>query len=370
MSRICSGYIGFCFFENQELNCVRTQLSPNHMENRRDFIKKMAGLTAGLTLPVGWACTNSTQASDKFGQLLPLRLLGSTGEKVTMLGVGGFHIGWTTERDAQEVIEKAIEGGIRFFDTAHNYGKGASEERYGKYLVPKYRDHIFLMTKSQALDGETLLKEVDLSLKRLNTDQVDLIQLHSFRDPADVDSRIENGVMEAIHSVMEAGKTRFIGFTGHRNPYAHQRMIERMGEFPGFSTLQMPISAVDANSRHSFLNEVAEPALAKNLGLLAMKTLADGRFFAKKQNLERVIWESEKPVIPTNISIKEALYFSWSMPVSVLITGAENSELLDEKINLAREFVKLSDAEKDRIIEKASSADNPEKVEYYKRIES
>jgi aryl-alcohol dehydrogenase-like predicted oxidoreductase len=340
------------------------------MENRRNFIKKIAGLTAGLTLPVGWACTNSSTVSDKFGQLLPLRKLGSTGERVTMLGVGGYHIGWTTERDAQEVIEKAMEGGIRFFDTAHNYGKGASEERYGKYLVPKYRDQIFLMTKTQALDGDSLLKEVDLSLKRLKTDQVDLIQLHSFKDPADVDSRIENGVMDAIHSVLNAGKTRYIGFTGHRNPYAHLRMMEKLGDFPGFSTLQMPISAVDANSTHSFINEVAEPAIKKNLGLLAMKTLADGRFFGKKQNLKRVIWESEQPVIPTNISIREALYFSWSMPISVLITGAENTELLSEKIDLARDFVKLSVEEKDRILESASSAENPEKVEYYKRIET
>ncbi|HKK81808.1 MAG TPA: aldo/keto reductase, partial [Prolixibacteraceae bacterium] len=149
------------------------------MENRREFLLKMASLTAALTLPIHWSHGSPSTRSDKFGNLLPLRKLGTTGEKVTMLGVGGYHVGWTSEKDAQEVIETAINGGIRFFDTAHNYGNGASEERYGKYLIPKYRDSIFLMTKSQAHDGKSLMKEFELSLKRLKTDYVDLLQIHS-----------------------------------------------------------------------------------------------------------------------------------------------------------------------------------------------
>ena len=195
------------------------------MNSRRDFIRKMTAATAALSLPIGFGCSGNSVVTDKFGSLLPLRKLGTTGEKVTMLGVGGFHIGWTTEKDAVEVIEAAMEGGIRFFDTAHNYGKGLSEERYGKFLIPKYKDSIFLMTKTQAKDGESLLKEVDLSLKRMKTDQVDLLQLHSFQSPEDVDNRIENGVIDAILKVKESGKARYIGFTGHRNPYAHNRML-------------------------------------------------------------------------------------------------------------------------------------------------
>jgi hypothetical protein len=111
-------------------------------------------------------------------------------------------------------------------------------------------------------------------------------------------------------------------------------------------------------------------ALKNDLGLLAMKTLADGRYFAKKEVNGKVRWETEDPVIPGHISIKEALYFSWSLPVSVLITGAENKEFLQEKITLAREFVKLSDDEKSQILEKASKAHDRDKVEYYKRIEA
>jgi aryl-alcohol dehydrogenase-like predicted oxidoreductase len=339
------------------------------MENRRDFLKSMAGITAGLMVPVGWGCSGSGSGSDVLGALLPMRKLGSTGEKVTMLGVGGYHVGWTTEKNAQEVIETAIEGGIRFFDTAFSYGPGTSEERYGKYLVPKYRDNVFLMTKSTAPDGETLLQELDLSLKRLNTDFVDLLQLHAFQSPADVDDRISNGVMEAIYSIKESGKARHIGFTGHQSPYAHLRFMERFPEFPGFVTLQMPISPVDYASEHSFIRKVLPVALENKLGMLAMKTLAAGRFFGRTVIDDQVRWETGTPVVPDYISLKEALYFTWSLPVSVLITGAENKTLLQEKIDLAREFTKLSVEERDQIFDKVSPAPDMDQVEYYKNIE-
>lgn len=340
------------------------------METRRTFLRTMAGVTAGMMLPVGWGCKNAGPVSDRLGELLPLRKLGTTGEKVTMLGVGGYHIGWTTEKDAVEVIEAAIEGGIRFFDTAHNYGKGLSEERYGKFLIPKYRDEIFLMTKSSAKDGESLLKEFDLSLSRMNTGHVDLLQLHSLDQPGDVDNRVANGVMEAILSIKESGKARYIGFTGHRNPYSHLRMMEHMPDYPGFSTLQMPINVLDAVSEHSFINAALPVAIENNLGILAMKTLADGRFFSSKTTGERLIWETETPVVPGHVSIRESLFFSWTMPISTLITGAENSEMLNEKIGLAREFVNLTDEEKDFILDKAVEALDRDKVEYYKRIEA
>jgi aryl-alcohol dehydrogenase-like predicted oxidoreductase len=339
------------------------------MENRREFIRNMAGITAGMMLPTGWGCNGSQSANDSLGELLPMRKLGSTGEKVTMLGVGGYHIGWTTEKDAQEVIETAIEGGIRFFDTAHSYGNGTSEERYGKYLVPKYRDHVFLMSKSTAPDGETLLREVDLSLKRLKTENIDLLQLHAFQNPEDVDDRISNGIMDAIYAIKESGKSSYIGFTGHQSPYAHLRMMERMPEFPGFSTLQMPLSVVDFASEHSFVRKVLPLAVENKLGLLAMKTLAAGRFFGRTKIGDELRWETDTPVVPDYISIKEALYFSWSLPVSVLITGAENKALLLEKIELARNFSRITEEEKEDIFDKVSPAPNREKVEYYKNIE-
>jgi len=225
------------------------------------------------------------------------------------------------------------------------------------------------MSKTTAPDGDTLLKEVDLSLKRLKTDRVDLLQLHAFQSPKDVDDRISNGVMDAIYSVKESGKARHIGFTGHQSPYAHLRMMERMSEFPGFATLQMPLSAVDFASEHSFVRKTLPVAVESNLGLLAMKTLAAGRFFGRTKISDELRWETETPVVPGYISVKEALYFSWSLPVSVLITGAENKDLILEKIELARDFTKLTEEQKELIFDKVSPAPERDKVEYYKDIE-
>lgn len=328
----------------------------------------MAGATAGIMLPWGVACSGTTGSRDKFGEILPLRKLGGTGETVTMLGVGGYHVGWTTEKDAQEVIETAIQGGIRFFDTAHNYGKGMSEERYGKFLVPKYRDQVFLMTKTQAMTGASLLEEVNLSLNRLQCDYVDLLQLHSFKTPEDVDQRIEDGVIDAILEIKKSGKARYIGFTGHQNPYALLRMLEKLPEFPSFSTLQMPINLVDYASQHSFIRKVIPGALDQELGLLAMKTLADGRFFNKKETNGKLKWETDTPVVPDYVSIREAEFFAWSLPISVLITGAENSTLLNEKIAFAREFASLSEDDRAMLLEKVEKNPEREAVEYYKKI--
>src|SRR5665647_3288144 len=132
------------------------------MTDRRMFLKSIAGVTAGLTL--GGATPAFKNESDRLGEVLPKRKLGRTNEYVTMLGTGGYHVGWTTERDAQEVIEAALEGGIRFFDTAESYADGSSEIRYGKYLTPKYRDLIFLTSKSTGGDAKTVREHLELSL--------------------------------------------------------------------------------------------------------------------------------------------------------------------------------------------------------------
>jgi aryl-alcohol dehydrogenase-like predicted oxidoreductase len=338
------------------------------MEERRDFIRNMMRLTTGLMAVDAFSFSSPQSPRDGWGELLPLRRLGHTGEAVTLLGVGGFHVGWTSERDAQEVIETAIEGGIRFFDTAHNYGKGASEERYGKYLVPKFRDDIFLMTKSQAPDGKTLLEEFDLSLKRMGADSVDLLQLHSLRTPEDVESRIDQGVMDALESIQASGKARYVGFTGHQNPYAHLAMLKHMPAASVFSTTQMPVNLVDASAEHSFTRKVLPDAVEDGLGVLAMKTLADGRFFARKEMKGKVRWESRTPVVPNAVSVEEALHFVWSLPVSVLITGAENKTLLSEKIELAKTFSRLSEGDRDRLLNRVLKIPDWQQVEYYKRV--
>lgn len=333
------------------------------MSDRRLFLKQLAMATGALLASNEILAASKT---DRWGKILPKRRLGKTNEYVTMLGVGGFHVGWTTERDAQEVIETAIEGGIRFFDTAESYDKGGSETRYGKYLTPKYRDSIFLMTKSQSFDKKTALEHLEGSLKRLDCDYIDLWQVHSLQTPEDVDSRIENEVLEVFEKAKAQGKVRHIGFTGHQNPFAHQQMFEKTKENDMFETIQMPINVIDSHY-HSFIEHALPTALDRDFGILAMKTLSDGRFFDKKQRLDKVQWTSDDPIIPNYVSIEEALYFVWSLPVSVLITGAENKILLQEKIDLAKAFEHYSEKDRmalmDKVFTKAGG-----KVEYYKKL--
>ncbi len=333
------------------------------MANRRNFLKSLAGITAGLS--VSSLSHANNQESDRLGEVLPRRKFGSTGEYITMLGTGGYHVGWTTERDAQEVIEAALEGGVRFFDTAESYSDGVSEERYGRYLTPKYRDLIFLMTKSTGRDAKSVQEHLEGSLRRLKVDRIDLFQVHSIRTPKDVVERIENGVLDVLLKAKEEGKIRHIGFTGHQNPFAHVRMLERTDERDLFSGVQMPVNALDP-SYFSFIENVIPKAIKRNLGILAMKSLADGRFFANKKEAG---WTSDDPVIPNYISLKEAMYFVWSLPVTVLISGNENATYMREKVALARSFVKLTEEQRMALIEKVRNKALAGKVEYYKNQE-
>lgn len=334
------------------------------MEQRRLFLKQLAALTGGIMISPVTSFADS--GKDKWGNILPQRMLGKTGEKVTMLGLGGFHVGWTTERDAQEVIETAINGGIRFFDTAESYDKGGSETRYGKYLVPKYRDEAFLMTKSTATNGKLAKEHLEGSLKRMNCDYIDLWQVHSLKTPEDTDERIKNEVLEVFEKAKSQGKVKHIGFTGHQNPFALRRMLEKTEGKDIFETVQMPINVIDSHF-HSFIENVLPIAIKRDFGILAMKTLSDGRFFKIKKRLDRVQWESDDPLIPNYVSIEEALNFVWSLPVSVLITGAENKDMLKEKIELAEDFSKFNESDRINILDKVSEkAGNS--IEYYKKV--
>ena len=334
------------------------------MADRRTFLKSLAGATAAITLT--GASPAGKDAADRLGEVLPKRKLGRTNEFVTMLGTGGFHVGWTTDRDAQEVIESALEGGVRFFDTAESYADGTSEIRYGKYLTPKYRDLIFLMSKSTGKDAKTVRQHLEGTLRRLNTDHLDLYQVHAISTPEDVDSRIQLGVLDVLLKAKEEGKIKYLGFTGHQNPFAHARMLERTKESDIFDTVLMPVNVLD-QSYFSFTQNIMAKALERNMGILAIKSLADGRFFAKK---EQASWTTDDPLIPNYLSIKEAMHFVWSLPVSVLISGNENATFMREKIALARSFSKLTEEQKTALIAKVKHIALEGKVEYFKQKES
>lgn len=328
---------------------------------RRDFLKTLAGLAASSQIP--WTAS----AADALGDVLPTLPLGRTGEQVTMLGLGGYHIGWTTEELAAATIEAALEEGVRFFDTAESYGPGTSEERYGKYLVPKYRDKIFLMTKTTARDGKIAREHLEGSLRRLKTDRLDLWQIHSLESPQDVDERIAHGVVAEAQKAQAEGKVRHLGFTGHADPRAHLRMLECFaGESP-FATVQMPINPADAVSGQSFIGSVLPILTGRKYGTLAMKTLADGRFFGRKKMGDKTVWETPDPLVPGTMSVEEAQFFAWSLPVSVLITGAENPPFLREKAALARKFVKMDEAARLALTARLAERAGLAAVEYYKK---
>lgn len=334
------------------------------MADRRSFLKSLAAATAALSLSKP-AFSNNLE-SDRLGELLPKRRLGRTGEYVSMLGTGGYHVGYTSERDAQEVIEAALEGGVRFFDTAESYSKGVSEQRYGKFLTPKYRDLIFLMTKTTGKDAKTVQQHLEGSLRRLKVDQIDLYQIHSIRTPQDVDNRIKEGVLEVLIKAKEQGKIKYLGFTGHQNPYAHTRMLEQTKKSDIFDATLMPVNVLD-QSYFSFTKNVIPLALDRDMGILAIKSLADGRFFAKK---EKANWTSNDPLIPNYLSIKEAMHFVWSLPVTVLISGNENATYMREKIALARSFTKLTENQKIALIDKVKDIAQTGEVEYFKKKNS
>ncbi len=330
------------------------------MKNRRSILKTLAALTTGLIVPLKGISGDYFSPRDKFGELLPLRLLGKTGEKVTMLGLGGAHVARCDEKTAEALIERAIEGGIRFFDTAYSYGNGKSEIRYGKYLVSKYRDVSYIMTKTTAESGKKALEELERSLTRMKLDYVDLWQIHSIRSPQDVDTRIEQEVLEVFRKAKESGKARHIGFTGHTDFKGHKRMLEQTNIL---ETCQMPINCFDPNYK-SFINNVLPTLVEQGLGILAMKTLSNGGFFGGTSHYEG----GDNPkIIPNIVSVREAIHFVWSLPVTTLITGANDVEMLQEKIDLAKSFSKMDEKSRMKLVERVGNADlEGAKVEFYK----
>jgi aryl-alcohol dehydrogenase-like predicted oxidoreductase len=297
-------------------------------------------------------------ASDRLGRLLPRRLLGKTGEAVTMLGVGGWHLGRMPERDAQETIETALEGGVRFFDTAETYQEGGSEQRLGRLLNQKYRDVIFLMTKSVARDSDTARQHLEGSLRRLQVDCIDLWQIHGIDTPEIADRLLDQGVLDVFKEAQAEGKVRYIGFTGHHLPETHLRMLQR-GD--GYQTVQMPVNLADVSYK-SFIKTVMPRLIRREIGILGMKSLANGGFFGGSQHGEH----GKNPrVVPFKVSVREAIHFAWSLPISVLISGPDNPAQMREKILLAQSFTAMDERERQSLIDRVSDMAG-RTVEFYK----
>jgi predicted aldo/keto reductase-like oxidoreductase len=273
---------------------------------------------------------------------VPTRILGRTGEKVSMLGLGGFHIGKPKLSDAEaiRIIRAAIDAGITFMDNSWDYNEGVSEIRLGKALQEGYRAKAFVMTKIDGRTKEEAAKQLDESLQRLQLDHVDLLQHHEIIRFEDADRIFaEGGAMEAFLDARRAGKIRYIGFTGHKDPHIHLYMLEKAKEHNfHFDTVQMPLSLMDAQFR-SFGKKVLPVLVAEGIGVLGMKSMGDGMLL--KSN---------------TVSPVDYLRYALSLPTSVVITGIDSMAILDQALEVARDFRPLTESETAALLAKTAAA--------------
>ncbi len=338
------------------------------MDNRRTFIKKTAKITA-LSIFADW--TSAMATSDKWGEILPQRQLIRNGEKVTVFCLGGYHLGFTENpKEAERMVERSIELGVRFFDNARRYHDGRSEQYMGKFLTPKYRDKIFLMTKAPAKTGKGVRQQLDESLKALNTDYLDLWQIHAVRTPEDVDNRLKEGVLDAFLEAKQKGKTRYIGFTGHRNPKTHIYFLNKLDELGvELDTCQMPLNVVDP-SFESFQLKVLPMLLEKKYGVIAMKTMAGGSMMGGR--IDTTPDDIKTKDIPDVIGKTKLTYdnlhqYVYSLPISSLCSGCRFTHELETNVKVLNNLKTLSESEMETLIEYAKPYAG-EIVENYKRV--
>ena len=295
---------------------------------RREFIAWLAVLPAAGVLRAG---------SD--GMIY--RNLGTTGKTVSAIGLGGHHIGRPRDEDEGiRIIRSALDRGMNFLDNCWDYHDGMSEVRMGKALRDGYRQKAFLMTKFDGRTKEATAKQIDESLARLQTDHIDLMQFHENIRMEDPDRFFApGGAMEALMDAKTAGKIRYVGFTGHKDPVVHLRMLDVAAQHKyHFDACQMPLNVMDAHFR-SFAHQVVPRLVKEGIAVLAMKSMGDGNVL--------------KSGVVTPI---ECLHYALALPTSVVINGCESIERLDQAFEAARTFKPLSSAEMATLLDKTRQA--------------
>lgn len=323
---------------------------------RREFLETGAKgvLAASLMRNLSQAAKIETGGSDKLGAILPTRPLAGTGEQLTLLSVGGYHVGLVEEQASQSVIETALEEGVRFFDTAHSYQQGRSEERYGKFLCPKYREHIFLMTKSTAKTAASFQEEFELSLKRLKTDHVDLLYIHSLGSIEDVDNRQKDGVFDKVRDLQSKGLVRHLGVSCHTHMTVARYFLEKTRDDMFVRCFQTPVNSVDAGSPgNSFTTQVIPQVIRHGLSHIAMKSLAGGALAGHKLASRDV--KVDRYPIPGDVSLEENFQFILSQPITAWVSGMETPEQVRQNARIAKEFVNLSDDDKTLMVTKVAA---------------
>jgi predicted aldo/keto reductase-like oxidoreductase len=298
-------------------------------ETRRHFLGTAvaAGAAVGLT--------GAAAADDEPGKGLPTRPLGKTGQRVSIICLGGWHIGAVADKkEAVKIMHAALDEGLTFFDNAWDYHDGGSEEIMGEALSAKgKRDQCFLMTKNCARDAKGVRQHLEDSLKRLKTDHIDLVQFHEINYDNDPDWIVDNGALDEALKAQKEGKFRFLGFTGHKSPPIHLKMLDKHK----WDTVQMPINVCDWHYR-SFVHQVVPEANKRGIAPIGMKSLGGGSDHKGRLAAAKIC------------SVEEAITYSLSQEIASLVVGIDSMDVLEQDLKIARGFKKMADEEMKKLL--------------------
>lgn len=306
---------------------------------RREFLATLGALTMASGL----------EAESKDGMIY--RKLGSTGEKISAIGLGGYHAGVPDEAGSIKLIRMAVDSGITFLDNSCDYHEGGSEIKMGKALRDGYRNRVFLMTKFNGRTRAKTAEQIDTSLQRLQTDHIDLIQFHENIRMSDPDRYFgPDGAHEAVMAAKKAGKVRFVGFTGHKDPKIHLYMLEVAAKHGfHFDSCQMPLNVLDYHFR-SFAHEVVPKLVAQKTAVLGMKPMASSQVFKSGANVTGI----------------ECLHYALNLPTSVVITGCESEDRVQQALQAAKTFKPMSETQVAALVAKTKDVAMAGKFEPFK----
>jgi aryl-alcohol dehydrogenase-like predicted oxidoreductase len=322
--------------------------------NRRDFLRAALAITVLPTVRCGSDDAREgppvAPVTPPDPNAVPQRTLGTTGATVSILGLGGYHMGVPSEEEGVRIVRTAIDGGITFLDNCWDYHAGESERRMGRALRDGYRARAFLMTKIDGRTKAAAARQIDESLANLGVEQVDLMQLHEVIRADDPPRTFEpGGAIEALLEAREAGKVRFLGFTGHKSPAIHLAMLDA-ARAHGFrwDTVQMPLNVLDAHF-DSFEKGVLPRLVEEGIGIIGMKPMADGRI----------------PQLAV-AGAEDCLRYAMSLPVSVTVTGCDSLERVEQALRVARGFQPLAEPDVNALLERTRPTGQTGADERYK----
>jgi predicted aldo/keto reductase-like oxidoreductase len=326
------------------MSASRTHSAADSNISRREFL---GFATASIFL----APTDQQLVKSESRNGIPYRALGRSGEKVSLIGLGGYHVG--KQADPQEsirILRMGLDEGINFLDNCWDYNGGESEIRMGNALHNGYRQKAFLMSKIDGRNKATAASQINESLRRLQTDRIDLLQFHEVIREADPDRIFaEDGAMKAVLEAQKAGKIRFIGFTGHKSPDIHLKMLDTASKHGfTFDAVQMPLNVMDAHF-NSFEEKVLPVLLRHDIGVLGMKPMGDHTILESK---------TATPV--------ECLHYAMNLPTSVVITGCDSLSILQQALQAARSFQPMSSSQVAVLLAKTAKAAETGQFELYK----